>query len=474
MRVTEAADGAPREFVFDVLVAGEPARRRVPVSCAASQLRFDGEQVDLDSVFWVSRRAGLVLVFARGRTLAFFGHGGDLHELAQAVERGTSTDTRRSILRPLASEVVVCAAGTAVTGHIDDEPVNGLYLAVFTRQGLHLFAEERQYRVRWPVDRARESEVPGAGSSRPGLLLAGGATSLAIRYLFSEEIQAVTRVARTTPAPIDRGSALEMFGKGEVARPLPARLPEFSEAAATLERACEAAAERVRIDASIGERFDHEYFQRHLKSLGEIALGPLMLRRSAAQKADSLTSALEAMDAERMRQDATAAFRAVAEELTRVYGAEIRTVVRDKRLDREHGERAFAQLGGSSLWEKVSRHVDALDPAFDAVLARQQLLWQRLHARDLAPPETEDAAVEEAIAAWHEEVTSLDAAYGAAGRDMLMEIAVWWSNRLIPALRGLVALRGRRLSERARLAILAVVTFFVVAALAWLVWGGGR
>ena len=468
----EAADAA-REFVFDVLVAGEPARRRVAVACSSSHLRFDGTQVDLDSVFWVSRRAGLVLVFARRRTIAFFGHGGDLHDLAQAVERGTNTDSRRSMLRPLASEVVVCAAGAAVTGDIDGAPVNGLYLAVFTRQGLHLFAEERRHRVRWPVDRARESTVPVGGSNRPGLLIEHGTTSLAIRYLFPEEIQAVARVARTTPAPVERGSALEMFGKGEVARPLPARLPDFSEAAGTLERGWEEAAERVRLDASIGERFDRAYYQRHMKSLGEIALGPVMLRRSAAQKADSLASAVEAMDAERMRQDATAAFRAVAEELSRVYGAEIRTVIRAKRLDREHGERAFAQLGGSALWEKVSRHIEALDPAFDAVLARQQLLRQRLHARDLAPPETEDAAVEEAITAWHEEVRRLDAAYGAAGRDMLMDIAVWWSNRLTPTLRGLIALRGRRLSERARLAILAVVTFFVVAALAWLFWGGG-
>lgn len=458
-----------REFIFDILVAGQPARRRVPVVCAPSHLRFDGERLDLNSVFWVSRRAGLVLLFARRRTLALFGHGGDLHELAQAVERGTDSDSRRSILQPLAAEVVVCAAGTAVSGHIADEPVNGLYLAVFTRQGLHLFAEERRHTVRWPVERARKSTVPvpGGGSDRPGLLLAGEDTSLAIRYLFSEEIQAVTRVARTTPASVEAASALEMFGKGEVERPLPARLPEFSEAARALERACGAAVDRVRIDASLGERFDREYFRAHLQSLGEIALGPLMLRRSAAQKADSLGSALEAMDAEQMRQDAMASFRAVAEELGRVYGSEVRTLTRAKRLDREHGERAYAQLGGSALWEKMSKHMEALDPAFDAVLARQQLLWQRLHARDLAPPETEDAGVEEAIAAWNTEVAKLDAAYGAAGRDMLVEIAVWWSNRLIPALRGLAALRGRRLSERARLAILAVVTFFVVAALAW-------
>ena len=75
---------APREFLFDVLVAGEPARRQVPVACSPSGLRFDGEQVEMDSIFWVSRRAGLILLFARRRTLVFFGDGGDLQELARA------------------------------------------------------------------------------------------------------------------------------------------------------------------------------------------------------------------------------------------------------------------------------------------------------------------------------------------------------------------------------------------------------
>lgn len=466
------SDDDEREFIFDVLVAGEPARRQVPVVCSPSGLGFDGEHVALDSVFWVSRRSGLMLLFARDHTLAFFGHSGDLQELAQAVERGTNTDARRSILQPLASEVVVCAAGTAVTGHIAGETIHGLFLAVFTRQGLHLFAAGRRHGVRWPVERAEEDTVSIGERSRPALLLAGGDTSITIRYLFSEEIQAVTRVARTTPTPPDPGSSLEMFGKGEVTRPLPARLPEFSKAAETLDRACGSAVDRIRIDTSIGERFDREYFRRHFQSLGEIALGPLMLRRSAALRADSLMSAVEAMDAEQMRQDAMAAFRGVAEELMRVYGVEIRRLIRQKRLDREHGERAYAQLDGSSLWAKMTGHMETLDPAFDAVLARQQLLWQRLRARDVAPPETEEAGVEEAIVAWNDEVTRLDTAYGTAGDDVLMEIAAWWSERLIPALRALAALRGRRLSERARLAILAIVLMFAAAALAWLARGG--
>ncbi|WP_420633576.1 hypothetical protein [Candidatus Palauibacter sp.] len=460
--------GEPRGFRFDVLIAGEPVRRRIPVICSPLGIQFEGEQVDLESVFWVSRRAGLVLLFARNRTLAFFGESGDLEELARLVERGSDNDARRSMLRPLAAEVVVCTAGTAVAGHVGQERISGLYLAVFTRQGLHLFAEERRHTLRWPLERAAEVVAEAEGASRPVLELAGGDAALKIRYLFPEEIGAVVQVARRTPAPPDRDGALEMFDKGEVTRPLPARPPQFSEATNTLQRACEAAVARVKIDPSIGERFDRRYFERHLQTLGEIALGPLMLRRSAALEAGSLMSAIEAMDAEQVRQDAIAALDSVTVELLRVYGSEVRTLVKAKRLDREHAEKALAAADEPSLRESMAQHIEALNPAFNGVVARQQLLLQQLHARDLAPPEAEEAGVEQAIASWRNQVARLDVAYGAAGAEVLLELAALWSGRLIPSLRGLTALRGRRLSERARLCILAIVTFLAVAALAWL------
>ena len=461
-------EGDPKAYRFDVHLAGEQVRSQVSVVCTPAGIHFEDRQIPLASVFWVSRRAGLILVFARGHTVAFFGDSGDLEDFARTVERGSDVAGRRSLLRPLAADVVVCTAGTEIAGRIGDAPLEGLYLAVFTRRGLHLFAEEHEYTLRWPTEHAAEAAADAQGDGRPALELAKGDASFELRYLFPEEIRAVLEVAGTVPAPPDTDDALEMFDKGEVARPLPARLPDFSVGADTLQQVCEAAVERVRIDPSIGESFDRRYFERHFRTLGEIALGPLMLRRSAALEADSVVGAVQAMDAEQMRQDATAAFRGAAEELVRVYTAEVQAVVRTRRLDRDKAEKALAAAEEPALREALTKHIDALKPAFDAALARQQLLLQQLHARDLAPPEAEEASVEEAIRAWTDEVTKLDRGYVSAAAAALLEIGALWSGRLIPGLRALAALRARRLSKRARWAILAIVTFFVAAALAWL------
>ena len=456
-----------KAYRFDVHPAGEQVRPQLSVVCTPTGIHFEDRQVPLASVFWVSRRAGLILIFARRHTVAFFGDSGELEDFARSVERGSDVAGRRSLLRPLAADVVVCTAGTEVTGRIGEAPLDGLYLAVFTRRGLHLFAEDHEYTLRWPTEYAAEAAAAHA-DGRPVLELAKGDASFEIRYLFPEEIRAVLQVAGTIPAPPDTDDALEMFGKGEVARPLRARLPGFSVGADTLQRVCEAAVDRVRIDPSIGESFDRRYFERHFRTLGEIVLGPLMLRRSAALEADSVAVAVQAMNAEQMRQDAIAAFRGVTTELVRVYTAEVQAVVRTKRLDRDKGEKALAAAGEPALRETTSKYIDALNPAFDAALARQQLLLQQLHARDLAPPEAEEASVEEAIRAWTKEVTKLDGAYVSAAAAALLEIGALWSDRMIPGLRALAALRARRLSKRSRWAILALVASFVIAALAWL------
>jgi len=458
----------PKAYRFDVHLAGERVRPQVSVVCTPAGVHFEDRQIPLASVFWVSRRAGLILVFARRQTVAFFGDSGDLEDFARNVERGSDVAGRRSLLRPLAADVVVCTAGTEITGRIGDAPLEGLYLAVFTRRGLHLFAEEHEYTLRWPTEHAAETAADAHGDGRPVLELAKGDASFEMRYLFPEEIRAVLDVAGTDPAPPDTDDALEMFDKGEVARPLRARLPDFSVGADTLQRVCEAAVDRVRIDPSIGEGFDRRYFERHFRTLGEIALGPLMLRRSAALEADSVAGAVQAMDAEQMRQDAIAAFRGVAEELVRLYAAEVEAVVRTRRLDRDKGEKARSAAEEPALRKAMSKHIDALNPAFDATLARQQLLLQQLHARDLAPPEAEEASAEEAIRAWTDEVTKLDRAYVSAAAAALLDIGGLWSDRMIPGLRALAALRARRLSKRGRWAILAIVAFFVAAALAWL------
>ncbi len=461
--------GGSREFRFDLLIDGQPVRRDVPVTCSAEGVWVEEERLELDSVFWVSPRAGLVLVFTRHRTLAFLGRSADLEALARAVERDSNRAAQRSLLQPLAAEVVVCTAGTAVTGHSESVDIKGLHLAVFTQQGLHLFAEDRQHSVRWPIDRVSEISAAPGEPGRAGLKLTSATVSITLRYLFPEEIRAIARVARRVPQVAPRSSSLEMFAQGEVTPPPPADLPEFAISADTLQAACLSAAAQVTIDPSLDDRFDRGYFERHFQTLGEIALGPLMLRRSAALSADSMVRAVEAMDAEQLRQDAIAAFQGAADQLLEVFRGEMDTLSAKKRLARQKGNAERTSDVESSLSVAMSDRIEALDPAFGKVLARQHLLLQRLHARDHAPPGTEETGVEEATGEWKAEVARLDSAYGTAWGEILAEIADVWSQRFIPMLKELAARRAQRLSEGARLAILATITFIVVGALAlWL------
>ncbi len=461
-------EGESREFVLDVLVDGSPVRRNARVAYSDDHLRVDDQQLPLDTVFWVSRRAGLVLLFARKVTLALLGRSGDLEELARAVERGSDRAAQRSLLQPLTREVVVCTAGTAVSGSIGDTRVSGLHLAVFTQRALHLFAGSRSHSIEWPVGRVGQLGSAPGERGRGGLRLTSDRLSLTLRYLFPEEIQAVARVATRPPAPPpEPDSSLEMFARGEVAPPPPPKLPEFAVSAEVLREACELATSRVRVDPTLSSRFDDGFFGRHFQDLGEIALGPLMLRKSAAAGASSLARAVEALDADRLREDAVAAFRAAADHLFDVYGGAVERLMTERRIDREATRAIRSSVEDRDRIDAcVGSIVRTLDPTFERVLARQHLLLQRLQAYEHAPPDTDDTGVEEAADEWRADLLALDRAYGSAWSALLEEMAETWSERFLPRLVALSAIPGRRLSEAARLAILAAITFVAVAALA--------
>lgn len=464
--------GEPREFVFDVLVDGKPVQRDTPVVLHEESLTLGDETLALNTVFWVSRRAGLMLLFGRERTLAVLGKSGDLEELARGVERGSDRAAQRSLLQPLTREVVVCTAGTAVSGRIGETRISGLHLAVFTQRGLHLFAGSRSRSLEWPVEQVEEINSAPGTHGRGGLRLTGENVSLTLRYLFPEEIQAVARVAIRSPEPVEEpGSAIEMFAKGEVAPPPAPSLPEFALSAQALGEAREVAARRVQVDQSLEKRLGRGFFERHFQDLGEIALGPLVMRQSAATAARTLARAVEALDAEQLREDAAVAFQAASDHLFQVFGSVVDSIASERRLDGETVADALATPDERQrLADSFARNTELLDSALERVLARQHILLQRLQASEHATPDTEDASLEEAAEAWRKEILMLDRSYGAAWSDVVVEVADTWSQRLVPRLRHLTTLRGARLSENTRLAILAGATFTVVAVLAWLIF----
>lgn len=461
-----------RGFVFDVLVDGEPVRRQVEVSLTGDALRIGDREIPLDTVFWVSRRAGLMLVFGRERTLAVLGKSGDLEELARGVERGSDRAAQRSLLQPLTREVVVCTAGTAVSGHIAGIRISGLHLAVFTQRGLHLFAGSGSRSIEWPVKRVSEIDTAPGTHGRGGLRLSGPGVDLTLRYLFPEEVQAIARAARRSPEPDDPpDAAIEMFAKGEVAPPPAAALPEFALSAEALRHACDAATARVEVTPVLETSFGPRFFEQHFQDLGEIALGPLLARTSAASGAGSLGRAVDALAAEQLREDVEAAFRTASNHLLRVYAGEVDRLANRRRLGTEVADEAReVDDERGRLEASFARNLEALAPTFERLLARQHLVLQRLKAAEHAPPDADDGGLEEAAEAWRKDVVALDRAYGDAWSDVLVEIADLWSERLLPRLLHLTAVPSPRLSEGARLAILATVTFAIVAALAWWVF----
>jgi hypothetical protein len=225
------------------------------------------------------------------------------------------------------------------------------------------------------------------------------------------------------------------------------------------------------MDQSLEHRLGPGFFDRHFQDLGEIALGPLVMRKSAATAARTLGRAVEALDAEQLREDAAVAFQAASDHLFNVYASVVESLAVERRLDKEAVADALATPDERQrLADSFARNTELLDSALERVLARQHILMQRLQALEHASPETEDANLEEAAEEWRNEILTLDRSYGAAWSDVVVEIADTWSERLIPRLRHLATLRGARLSENARLAILATATFAVVAALAWLIF----
>ncbi|MFQ5690853.1 MAG: hypothetical protein ACE5HQ_11335 [Gemmatimonadota bacterium] len=459
-------------LLLDVVVEGEPARRGARVRVDQEGLQLDDRGFPLDSVFWISRRAGLLLVFAHDFTLALKGSGRMLDELARRIERrGEHGAQRRSLLQPLAGEVIVCTAGTAAVGRVDGDPVRGLYLAICTQRALHLLSRETHHVVRWPVQRVDAPSGEGQGEFAELLRLTADRTDLRLRYLFPEEIRAVARVARGTPGgqpvhdPVDL-PPLEMFARGEVAPPVPPTLPEFSLSVKALSETPLRVARSVQAVAGGEATFGRAFFEEHFQELGQMALGPVIMRKSAASGTHSLLRALEVLDTDELRDDTAAAVVAAVDRSLAVYSREI-----DARLDRV---RATPEVSGRLRISESERHevtartqaaVARLEPFFVELRERQEFLRERLRVLDDGPPGAGEDGVREAAERWESSLRRLDRAYAAAWNGLLEEISALWRERWIPRLVEATALPNRRIAENVQLAIMAVATVIVMALL---------
>ena len=462
-------------FAVDAFLEGDRLRRGVQLQVEKDRLSYDDVGLSLDEVFWVSRRAGLLLVFARGYVAAFRASDDRLDDLSRAIDARLDVDAlRAAVLEPLAWESVVCSAGVAISGGLEEGPaeigaaagrsLKGLFVAVFTRQALHLFSCEQAFRVPWPVAVARET-AGEPRQARPALELARGDTTLRILYLRAEEISAVLEIAETAPPePAEREEAIEMFARREVAGPTPARLPEFTTSAETIRQQAEKEAAKLPSDLPARIGLPDDFFADHFQELGETALGPLLFRKSAASRARSLTKAVEAMDASALQDDARAASLNSLGRLTERYDRELSRLLQGKRRAQKLGaELAVSEALRESLQRRFLAPVHNLTPQFQRLEHAQAELRLRLERLEEGPPEAEESELDEAAEEWHSALVLVDLDFATAWQELLPEIGVAWSESLLPGLAEAAAAPPQRVPEWVKLLVIGLITTLIVA-----------
>lgn len=455
-------------LVLDVFVQGAGVQRDVEVESVETGLRVGDRTVPWREVLWVSRRSGMILVFTAHANLAIQATGKELAQVEDWLEsRVDQTELRRRLVRQLGHEVVLFSAGCAVDGRLDGARLRGLFLAAATRRALYLLSGGGQYTIEWPVDRVKRQLSRPGEIGGDGLLLSRGADEVLLRYLFPEEVVALATACRKQPpSRSGDGPTLELFSRKEVSPPPPAELPQFSVAAGALHEVARRAAANVPGELHARAGLAADFFENHFLELGEIALGPLILRKSAASTAGSLRKAAEAMDAEGLREDTQAAVAAAAERMLEVFATEA------ARLAAERGV-SLAGAGGTAGVDDELRHslIERMQAPFARLWARFEGLDQQggelielLGAYEDGPPGDDDR-VDEAADEWRATLGRLDAGYVGAWRELVEEIEKTWSTELLPRLVRISTREREGLPEWVQLAGLGLLTLFLVVAL---------
>lgn len=454
---------------LDVFVQGVGVKRGTEVERLDDGIRFGERTIPWRDILWVSRRAGMMLVFTNRSNIAVQATGHELSKLEGWLDRGVDqTELRRRLVRQIGHEVVLFSAGCAVDGTFGGTKLRGLYLAAATRRALYLLSGSGQYTMEWPVDRvkrqlARPGEVGG-----DGLLLAKGEDELLLRYLFPEEVVSLATACRKQPPPrTGAGPALELFSRREVSPPPPAALPEFSEAAGALHDVARRAAANVPGEQMSLVGLTPDFFEDHFLELGELALGPLILRKSAASRAESLRKATEAMNAEGLQEDTRAAVAAAADRLIDVYtGIALRLAdARGVQLEGKLEDAPRTVELRQRLAERMQAPFDNLWARFEGLDVQVDDLIEVLDRFEDGPPGEDDGLVEESATEWRATLGRLDAGYVGAWRELVEEIEATWSNDLLPRLVQITTQERRGMPEWVQLAVLGVVTLAIVVAL---------
>lgn len=460
---------ATGEMRLDVHVPGEPVRRGVEVRVAPKAVVVGNRTLEFDDLLWAERRAGLLMLFSTDWSVAVRGSGGALDELAMAVAERVSREERRRRLRErLEGGEPRIVAGCAVVGRLEGEAIHGLRVAVVAEDGLHLVSAEGDHLLPFPVN---EAGVVGARGERRALRLKKGESVVAVHYLTRDEEEDALELSRGRRGGEEAGS-LEMFRQKDVAPPPAAEVPELSVAAESLPSSAEEEAAEIPEDLRKGAGLGPHFFETHFLELGEIALGPLLLRKSAASGARSLERALGSLDASELQEDTRAAVARAVGRMTEVFGDQLERMREERRAPgRIRDERELDQDELDRLIARVQAPFDKLAPRFRRLEEEQDRLATRLEALAEGPPGSDDTAVSEVADAWRRELRKLDRGYRSAWAEAVREVRRAWESLLLPRLGEVAEMSRRRIPEWAQLALLGLLTFLVVGALVLLLGG---
>lgn len=456
-------------LTLDVFVEGHGVQRGARVAPTVDGLHCGDRFFRWAEVFFVSRRAGMILLFGTSGAVVIKGSGETLDRLddwiAQAVDL---TEVRRRLVRQLGHEVVLFTAACAASGRLDGRRLNGLFVAAATRRALYLISGREQWSLVWPIERVkRQLARPDEPGGDALILVRGDDTQVILRYLLPEEVISLATTARKErPSPAGSPPALELFARKEVTPPHAAELPEFSLAAGSLQAVAERAAANVPGELQSRALLPTDFFELHFQELGEIALGPLLLRKSAAGGADSLRRAVVAMDAVGLQEDTRAAVANATDRTLAVYDEQVDRLLSMRagpsRTDREFrvdpSEREV-------FVERMRAPFERLWVRFEGLEEQQEKLLARLEEFEAGPPGEDDVEVREAAEDWRSTLGRLDSGYEGAWRELVEEIEKSWSTTLLPRLSRVTEVQSEGLPEWVRLAGIGFVTLIVAAAI---------
>ncbi|MDH3298286.1 MAG: hypothetical protein OEM96_08440 [Gemmatimonadota bacterium] len=456
---------------LDVFVHGAGVERGASVQRETDGVRFGERFVPWSEVRWVSRRSGMVLIFAEHVSLAIRGSPTALATLHEWLAQGMNdSELRERLIQQLGHEVVLFVAGSAVEGTLGGAPVRGLFLAAATRRALHLLAGSDQHTMEWPVDRVKRQIARPGEAGGDAVLLSRGDDQLRLRYLFPDEIVSLATACRETRAPARRmpNPSLELFRRKEVSPPPQADLPEHSAAAGALHEVADRAAANVPGELQVRALMEPGFFESHFLELGEIALGPLILRKSAASTADSLWKAAEAMDAAGLREDTRAAVASAANRMLDVYRGEAQRLADVRAVDLEARERRVALIPDAMrdrLLDRMQAPFDRLWSRFEGLDSEGRLLIGALNEYAEGSPAEDDGRMGAAADQWRATLARLDSGYVGAWRELVEEIEKTWSTDLLPRLVQVATEERSGVPEWVQLIVLGVVTLLLVVAL---------